>query len=57
MNHSKKTYEKLGQGLTQEQHDLVYSQAYQDGHHNGESEIEIHYDNLADLARALLQTR
>lgn len=52
--HDEEMYEKHGQGLTKDQHLVVYAQAWQYGHSAGEYEVETYYSDLAEFARNLL---
>ncbi|MFG3710926.1 hypothetical protein [Micromonospora sp. NPDC047730] len=52
--HSAEMREKYGEGLTEAQHNKVYAFAYERGHAFGYSEVESHYEEVAELARGLL---
>jgi hypothetical protein len=52
--HDEQMYEKYGDGLTKEQHLVVYGLAWQHGHSAGYSEVESYYGEFADFARDLL---
>jgi len=44
----------LGGGLNDRQHGAVYGLAYQFGHSAGEDEVRVYYEDLADMARAVI---
>lgn len=52
--HSNQMFDQLGYELTAKQHEIIYSKAYEMGHSAGSDEVEIHYSDLADLARQIL---
>jgi hypothetical protein len=45
---------KYGEGLNEAQADAVYGAAYHFGHGYGEHEVEVFYQDLAELARSVL---
>jgi hypothetical protein len=53
-DHSAKMHEEYGEGLNEGQHEVVYSQAWQQGHAYGFSEVESHYIDLAEMARRVI---
>lgn len=53
--HTERMRELHGHGLNDKQHGAVYNKAYELGHRDGESEIELHYIDLADLVRDVLK--
>lgn len=57
--HRDRMYAEIGQGagLTEDQHDIVYAQAYEQGHAHGDSQIESYYVDFAEMARKLLDAR
>jgi flagellar biosynthesis/type III secretory pathway protein FliH len=58
--HYARMFEDIGQGvagLNEAQHGIVYAQAYEQGHAYGYSEVELHYGELAEMARKLLDAR
>lgn len=55
--HYNRMFTEIGQplaGLNEAQHGIVYSQAYEQGHAYGYSEVETHYGDFAEMARKLL---
>ena len=52
--HNQKMFDQFGYDLTVKQHELIYAKAYVDGHSGGYDEVEIHYSDLADLARSVI---
>lgn len=55
--HYDRMYSKIGQplaGLTEAQHSIVYTMAYDRGHSSGYEEIEGHYGELAEMARRII---
>lgn len=58
--HDAKMFDEIGQplaGLTRAQHDIVYGEAYSQGHGSGYAEVEHYYGELAEMARKLLDAR
>jgi len=49
-------HSEYGSDLTDEQHEMVYTKAYENGHAGGYSEIENEYIELADLATNLIRS-
>lgn len=54
-DHYDRLKQEYGFNLTDAQHALVYSKAYQDGHAYGYSEVEGHYRDLVEFAEELLK--
>jgi hypothetical protein len=52
--HDEEMYIKYGDGISKDQHLVIYSMAYQHGHSAGDSEVEQYYKEFADFARDLL---
>jgi hypothetical protein len=54
LSHDEEMYAKYGEGLSKDQHLVVYGMAYQKGHWAGEGEVEEEYKTYAEFARDLL---
>jgi hypothetical protein len=54
LTHDEQMFEKHGEGLSKDQHLVVYSLAYSKGHWAGDSEVEEEYKTFAEFARELL---
>lgn len=55
--HSNRMYAEIGQplaGLNKAQHGIVYALAWQQGHASGYDEVTGHYEELAEMAREIL---
>jgi hypothetical protein len=54
LEHDEEMYQKHGEGLSKDQHLVVYSLAYQHGHSAGYGEVEQYYAEFAEFALQLL---
>ena len=54
LEHDEEMYVKHGEGLSKDQHLVVYSFAYQEGHSAGYNEVEEYYKTFAEFALQLL---
>lgn len=52
--HSSEMFDNYGHRFTVKQHELIYAKAYEDGHAGGYEDVELHYSDLADLARKII---
>lgn len=58
--HYAKMFDEIGQplaGLNEEQHGIVYAEAWEQGHSSGYGEVEMYYGEFAEMARKLLAAR
>jgi hypothetical protein len=58
--HYTRMYEEIGQplaGLNEAQHGIVYSRAWEQGHSSGFDQVESDYEELAEMARKLLEAK
>lgn len=52
--HDEEMYDNYGDGLSKDQHLVVYSLAWQHGHSSGVDEVREYYREFAQFARDLL---
>jgi multidrug efflux pump subunit AcrA (membrane-fusion protein) len=58
--HYARMFDEIGQplaGLNAEQHGIVYSQAWEQGHSSGYGEVETYYGEFAEMARKLIAAK
>jgi hypothetical protein len=58
--HYARMFDEIGRplaGLNEDQHAIVYSQAWEHGHASGYSEVENYYGDLAEMARKLIAAK
>lgn len=58
--HYWRMYQEIGRplaGLNEAQHDIVYGQAWDQGHASGFGEVKSYYGEFAEMARKLLEAK
>jgi hypothetical protein len=53
--HYRRMHRQYGEGLTDDQHSVVYGFAYRKGHSAGFYEVEVEYKDAAEFAFELLK--